>query len=400
MASFRHYLLIFLSFSSLVYVSQSQTQTQTTFKPNKLVLPVHKDSTTALHVADTQTPVSTAPFLVDLNGQFMWANCKQQHLSSTFHAPFCHSTQCSRANTHLCHNNNTCELMAVNPVTHQTAMAQLAQDVFSIRSTQGSIARVPRFLFACAPSLLLQKGLPKNTQGVLGLGHAPISLPYQLSSHFGFQPKFALCLSSSPRKNGAIFFGDLPYAQNLSFTPLSITRKAEYFIKVTSIKVNNKHVPLTTSTSLSSIISTTTPYTVLERSIFQTVTQFFAGQLSVFGISQLKPPVAPFGLCYDSSKIASSRVGHAVPNVDLVLHSTNVVWRFFGANLMVKAREGVTCLGFVDGGLRPRASIVIGAYQLEDNLLQFDLGRSRLGFSSSLLFHRTNCANFNFTGNP
>lgn len=94
-------------------------------------------------------------------------------------------------------------------------MGELAQDELLIQSTQGSnpgpMARVPQFLFTCAPSFLLQKGLPKNVRGVIGLGHAPISVPTQLASHFGFQPKFALCLTSSTRSNGVIFFGDGPY---------------------------------------------------------------------------------------------------------------------------------------------------------------------------------------------
>ena len=80
-----------------------------------------------------------------------------------------------------------------------------------------------------------------------------------------------------------------------------------------------------------------------------------------------------------------------------MLHTQNVIWRIFGANLMVQAHPGVTCLGFVDGGSHPKASIVIGAYQLEDNLLQFDLAKSRLELSSSPKSRRTNCANFNFT---
>ncbi|KAL9447390.1 hypothetical protein AB3S75_014956 [Citrus x aurantiifolia] len=67
---------------------------------------------------------------------------------------------------------------------------------------------------------------------------------------------------------------------------------------------------------------------------------------------------------------------------------------------MVEARSGVTCLTFVDGGVRPRASIIIGSHQLQDNLVQFDLAGSRLGFSSSLLFRRTSCSNFNFTATP
>lgn len=293
---------------------------------------------------------------------------------------------------------------------------ELAQDELFIQSTQGSnpgpIARVPQFLFTCAPSFLLQKGLPKNVRGVIGLGHAPISVPTQLASHFGFQPKFALCLTSSTRSNVVIFFGDGPYymhpgidiSRPLSYTPLTVSQKGEYYIQVSSIKVNNKLVPLDTSLLSSkqhglggAMISTTTPYTILEHSIFTTVTQFFSKELS--GVPQTKP-VAPFGVCYESKKITSSRLGPGVPNIDLVLHTQNVIWRIFGANLMVQAHPGVTCLGFVDGGSHPKASIVIGAYQLEDNLLQFDLAKSRLGLSSSLKSRRINCANFNFTSSP
>ncbi|KAL0005849.1 hypothetical protein SO802_013410 [Lithocarpus litseifolius] len=186
----------------------------------------------------------------------------------------------------------------------------------------------------------------------------------------------------------------------LSYTPITVSQKGEYYIQMSSIKVNNKHVPLDTSLlSLKqhglggAMISTTTPYTILEHSIFTTVNFSLK---SSRGYTQTKP-VAPFGVCYESNKITSSRLGPGVPNIDLVLRTQNVIWRIFGADLMVQAHPGVTSLGFVDGGSHPKASIVIGAYQLEDNLLQFDLAKSRLGLSSSLKPQRTNCANLNFT---
>ncbi|KAH9765255.1 hypothetical protein KPL70_001805 [Citrus sinensis] len=75
-----------------------------------------------------------------------------------------------------------------------------------------------------------------------------------------------------------------------------------------------------------------------------------------------------------------------------------VLWSILGANSIVQVGndDNVSCLGFVDGGA-PRTSIVIGGYQLENNLLQFDLASSRLGFSNSLLLRRTFCSNFKFT---
>nr|AFK39579.1 unknown [Lotus japonicus] len=72
--------------------------------------------------------------------------------------------------------------------------------------------------------------------------------------------------------------------------------------------------------------------------------------------------------------------------------------------------DDVICLGFVDAGSNPKASqvgfvnggshpvtsITIGAHQLENNLLKFDLAASRLGFRSLFLEH-DNCQNFRFT---
>ncbi|GMI88791.1 secreted aspartic protease 2 [Hibiscus trionum] len=418
------FLLIFLSFSSFYLLSESQT----TWKPNRFVLPVQKHQKTKLYVANIykRTPSFKVPFVVDLNGRLMWVTCEKSYHSSTYRAPRCRSTQCARADSHYCHtcsakarpgcHNNTCGVMSVNPVTGLTAMSELAQDVLSIQSTQGSnpgpMVRVPQFLFTCAPSLLLQKGLPGNVQGVAGLGHSPISLPSQLASHFGsagFAPTFALCLAP----NGVMFFGDSPYymlpnveiTRPLSYTPLIISPQGEYYMEVRSIKINNKNVPI--NTTLLSVdkggvggtkLSTIDPYTVLHHTIFKAVTQFFTKELS--GIPQVKA-VAPFGACFNSKSFKSTRVGAGVPNIDLVLHDNHLVWRIFGANSMVEAAPGVSCLAFVDGGMKKSgASIVIGAHQMENNLIQFDMGRSRLGFSSSLLFFKTSCNNFNFTAIP
>ncbi|KAF9619898.1 hypothetical protein IFM89_009680 [Coptis chinensis] len=412
-SSLKFFVLLFFLFS-FSYARQS-------VKPRALVLPIHRDEPTHLYVADIhkRTPQLPVPFVIDLNGRFLWVNCDKQYLSSTYHAPQCHSTQCSIANTHVCRtcssqarpgcHNNTCTLILLNPVTRHSGPGELAEDVLSIQSTDGSspgpVVTVPRFLFACAPSFLLEGPLPRGTQGFAGLGRTQIGLPTQLASHFGLKHKFALCLGG----NGVIFIGDGPYimqpgidiSQLLSNTPLIVSRQGEYFISVTSIKINNKNVPINSSLLVinprgfgGTKVSTVAPYTLLESSIFKAVTQYFANELS--SVPRVDA-IAPFGLCFNSTNITSTRVGPGVPNMDLVLHKDNVVWRLFGANLMTQARNDVLCLAFVDAGVRPKASIVIGAHQLEDNLLQFDLTTSRLGFSSSLLFKRTSCANFNFT---
>ncbi|KAL1832494.1 hypothetical protein ACET3Z_002145 [Daucus carota] len=139
-------------------------------------------------------------------------------------------------------------------------------------------------------------------------------------------------------------------------------------------------------------LSTVNPYTVLETSIYNAVIKAFVTELK--NVTRVRA-VAPFGACFSSNNIGSSRVGPAVPSIDLVLEEKDVVWRMFGANTMVRVNKDVLCLGFVDGG-EPTfiTSIVIGGHQLEDNLLAFDLVKSKLGFSSSLLFRQTTCSNY------
>lgn len=431
MASFLQFLLLFALSLHLVFVSaddqsseaQTGIRTPPIIRPNKLVLKVQKDGATNLHVAQIfkRTPRVLVPLVVDLNGRLLWVNCENKYLSSTYNAPICHSAQCSRAGSHTCRtcssklpkarpgcHVNACGVMAVNPITQQSAMGELAQDVLSIPSTLGSTAgpmvTVPQFLFACAPSTLLQKGLPKNVQGIAGFGHSQISLPTQLASNFGIPLKIAVCLASGPSQNGVIFFGDGPYnmlpgidvSRQLTYAPLSIGRQGEYLINIQSIQINNKVVPLTTTRrSNQAMLSTTIPYTILEQSIFKALTQLYINQFQ--GVPQV-PAVAPFGLCFDANKIKYSKTGPAVPSIQLVLDNQQKIrWTIFGQNAMVQARPGVMCLAMVNGGANPKAApIVIGARQMEDNLVQLDLVKSRIGISNSLLLQGTNCANFNF----
>ncbi|KAH7522369.1 hypothetical protein FEM48_Zijuj07G0131100 [Ziziphus jujuba var. spinosa] len=412
---------------------------QTSFRPKALLLPVTKDSSTLQYLTqiNQRTPLVPIQLTLDLGNAFLWVDCEQGYVSSTYKPARCRSAQCNLAQSKACGecfsppkpgcNNNTCSLLPDNTITNTGTIGELAQDIVSIQSTDGSnpgrVVSVPNLLFACAPSFLLE-GLASGVKGMAGLGRTKIGLPSQFSAAFSFDRKFAICLSSSTRSNGVVFFGDGPYvflprnfdlSESLIYTPLFINpvstagaffegeNSAEYFIGVKSIKINNETFRL--NSSLLSIdskgnggtkISTVKPYTVLETSIYSAVVDAFVKALA--NVKRVAA-VPPFGACFNSSNIGSTRVGPAVPDIDLVLQSNSVFWRIFGANSMVQVSEDVLCLGFVDGGVKPRTSIVIGGHQLEDNLLQFDIATNRLGFSSSLLFRQTTCSNFNFTSN-
>ncbi|KAK1430063.1 hypothetical protein QVD17_12555 [Tagetes erecta] len=431
MAPLFHYLLV-LSFLFL-----TSCATQTSFRPKALLLQVTKDPSTLQYVTriNQRTPLVPVTLTLDLGGQFMWANCYTNYVSSTYRPARCRSAQCSLAKSTACSvecpgaakpgcNNNTCALMPDNSVTRVATIGDLGSDLVAIKSTDGRnpgrVVTVPKFLFVCGSAL---DGLASGVVGMAGLGRTSISLPSQFSSAFSFRRIFAICLTSSSTSPGVVFFGDGPYrfllntdaSTGLIYTPLiknpvstasAYTQgeaSSEYFIGVKSIRVGEKVVPI--NKTLLTIdreghggtkISTVNPYTVLQSSIYKAVIRAFGNALS--GVPKVAS-VAPFGLCFNSTSLGSTRVGPGVPQIDLVLQNNNVYWRIFGANSMVQVREGVLCLGFVDGGANPMTSIVIGGHQIEDNLLQFDLARSRLGFSSSLLFRQTTCANFNFTSN-
>lgn len=406
------------------------------FKPKALILPVKKDSSTLQYIAKIKhrTPSVSIKLALDLDAEYLWVAC-DDYVSSTYKPARCGSSQCSLANAECgfcpaptpypgC-NVNTCNIQISNPFTDQITPAELSQDVVSIKSTDGSnpgrSVSVHNFLFSCSFDHFLGN-MAMGVKGMVGLGRNKIGLPSQFASAFGFNDKFAICLSPSTTSNGFIFFGDGPYnflpnkidiSRSLTYTPLikNPTRNdgylvgklyAEYFIGVKSIKINDKVVPL--NTSLLTInkwgmwgtrISTVHPYTLLETSIYKAFVNEF---VKAMGKVPRVAPIKPFEACFNSSHIDRTRYGPAVPLIDLVLKKSNdAYWRIFGSNSMVEVAKDVLCLGFVDAGEYEPSSIVIGGHQLEDNLVQFDIASNRVGFSSSLLSKQTSCSNFNFT---
>ncbi|KAK9086676.1 hypothetical protein Syun_029070 [Stephania yunnanensis] len=417
--------------------------------PKALILQVSKHPSTLQYITHLKqrSPLVPLQLVVDLNGDFLWVGC-DNYTSSTFrvvrcHTPLCNSLvlsfdngcgSCDTKKGPRC-NPNSCISYPLNPFLSDPNpnYSELSQDVLSLQTTDGSnpgrYVSVRRFPFTCASDYITQN---LTGSGIAGLGRSPVGMPLQLSSAFGFAKKFAICLPSSS-SNGVIFFGDGPYvmlprndiSKSLIYTPLLINplrrtfmnpngeASNEYFIGVKSIKINDKVVTLNTtllaidkSGNGGTKITTTVPYTVMHAEIYKAFTEAFVKAAVAMKLERVAG-VAPFGVCFSSKGVGSTRVGPAVPTIDLVLQSEKVVWRIFGANSIVRVKEGVLCLGVVDGGVGRRfdtheyydtmATIVIGGHQLEDNLLQFDLGASKLGFSSSLLFRQTTCSNFNFT---
>ncbi|XAR57197.1 Nepenthesin [Bertholletia excelsa] len=403
--------------------------------PHQLVLPVTKDASTLQYFTQItqRTPPVTITLTVNLGGNFMWVDCEKGYVSKSYKPGICNSPMCRLSGSVTacgsecfsppapgC-NNNTCSLLPYNPLIRTSTIGEVAADVVSVQSIEGRLVTVPELVFTCAPTSLLD-GLVPGAKGMAGLGISNISFALQFGSYFRFSRKFALCLSSVVGKSGVIFVGEGSYllppdtnaSTSLMYTPMIINpvstagasvvgeASSDYFIRVTSIAISGKPVKL--NTTLLTIdkdgyggtkISTVDPYMVMESSIYKAVTEAFVKEFLTRNVTQIKP-AAPFKVCYDKKSFPFTWIGPEAPRIDMELHKKEVVWRILGSNSMIPVGSDKLCLGLINGGSNPRTAIVIGGHMLEDNILEFDMARKRIGFTSLLLWRQTACSNFKF----
>ncbi|XP_057430946.1 probable aspartic proteinase GIP2 [Lotus japonicus] len=401
--------------------------------PRSFILPIKKDPATNLFYTSlgVGTPRQNFNLAIDLAGETLWYESDTHYNSSSYRPIQCGSKRCTET---ICANcsgpfkpgctNNTCLASTTNTLSKFIFGGTLGEDTifFSKFQLPGLLAGYfdtdklsPFFIGDNSPFF----GLPKTTKGIIGLARSQLALPLQLAEANKLPAKFSLCLPSSSNKQG---FTNLlmnhveEHYKSVEFqtTPLIVNPVAtgavtipggasqEYFIDVKSVLINGNVLNL--KPSMLSIdkkgnggtkISTISAFTELQSSVYRI---FIREYLKAASDSKLKrvAAVAPFEACYDSTTIFNTLAGLNVPTIDLVMQG-GAQWKILGANAMVMVKKNVACLAIVDGGTEPRmsavkASIVVGAHQLEDNLLVFDLASSKLSFSSTLLLYSLSCS--------
>ncbi|XP_073126776.1 probable aspartic proteinase GIP2 [Henckelia pumila] len=409
MAGFLQFLLLF----PLILLQGAIAKKYPTL-PKAAVLPLTKDLSILQYVTELVIGENLAPvkLVVDLGGKFLWVDSEfTSQFSSPGSVKSC-SLQCSMVEVRGCSRSGgvgydaskTCTLQVENSVSSVSTSGEMKEDRVGVRfldaMNPGSYAYIQRFLFSSAPNLLLQ-GLARGAKGMLGLGNSRISFPSQFSTTFGFfHRKFSMCLSPS---KGAIFLGGSPpEIENdppisMMYTPL-ISKNSNiqdgYYINVNSIKISGEKLSLNPKGFVGRTkISTTIPYTTMESKIYSTFVAAYIKAATSMNMS-LVAPVAPFEVCFSPNELGSKSILPNFPTVDLVLQSELVKWRILGRNSMVRVGDEVMCLGFLNGGLNPMDPIVIGGHQLEDYMLEFNLGNSMLGFSSPLGMGKKKCSDF------
>ncbi|XP_058076415.1 chitinase CLP-like [Magnolia sinica] len=380
-----------------------------------LVAPITKDTLTSLY---TLTLNNNQSFVLDITGNLLWSECPQNHplisckshkctMAHSFQSPLC--PPIITVNKRPC----TCVATPINTVTQTCAFGDLTYTNLTISRTDGRTPitpiTVPNIVSSCTPKTLL-RSLPALTSGMAGLARSRIALPTQLASSLSVERSFAICLPSSSTAHGVAFFGSGPFflqpppgleiTSILSYAPLLRNQmNYDYYIDVKAVAINGEMVRFLARVLMFDSLghggvklSTVVPYTTLMSHIYLPFLKAFAWATRDIPRA---PKVHPFDLCLNTSRLGSTRVGLPVPQIDVML-TNGKNWTFFGSNSMKQVSDDVACLAVVDGGTKAEQAAVIGSFQMEDNFLLFDLAKQRIGFSSTLLFFRTTCGNFNF----
>ncbi|KAL6613836.1 hypothetical protein ACP70R_036106 [Stipagrostis hirtigluma subsp. patula] len=379
-----------------------------------VLFPVAKDAATSLYTIPLR---DAANHVIDLAGPLVWSTCADDHLAVPYKCsdPVCKIANayqppgCSHAGRHCKDAKRTCKAYPYNPVTGKCAAGKLIHTRFIANTTDGKkpLSQVAvRAVGACAPPELLPS-LPSGAAGVAGLAGSGLALPAQVGASHGVAKKFLLCL---PRRgHGVAIFGGGPFflpeqstndlVSTLAYTPLH-SRKGNplYYISVTGIAVNQARLPVSGHALATGgvVLCSRVPYTALRPDVYRSLADAFERALAR-GDAKV-PAVAPFQLCYRSSMLGNTLLGYAVPDITLTLEGGKN-WTFTGSSSMVDVNAQTACLAFGEmKGVKPRdgsvPAVVVGGFQMENYLLQFDLVKQQLGFARVPVF--TSCSNFNF----
>ncbi|KAG8053994.1 hypothetical protein GUJ93_ZPchr0001g30288 [Zizania palustris] len=375
--------------------------------PSKpIVTRLTKDPAISLYTISVK---SGASLVVDLAGPLLWSTCPSPHRTIPCSSSVCrianrnHPADCPyAAGGRPGSGDRSCACVAYlyNPVSGQCGHGDVTTVRLSSNATDGKNPLFPvsfSVFGLCAPGGLLTS-LPSGVAGVAGLSRLPLSLPSQVASSLKVAKKFALCLPGGGYDGAAIFGGG-------PFQLLAAPPNGAYYFGVTGIAVNLVRVPLPRRALDLDIrrgtggvtLSTVTPYTTLRSDIYRTLLRAFDAATS--GIARAAP-VKPFEMCYQASALTSTRLGFGVANIDLMLDRGHN-WTLPGGSSLVQVNEQTVCFAFLEMGhtsaVADSPAVIIGGFQMENNMLVFDLEKGTLGISWLLSGIRTGCGNFNFT---
>lgn len=285
--------------------------------------------------------------------------------SSTFSPEICTSSMCQQLPTFGCTTNSQCEY-AYGYGDQSSTQGILSSDVITLGSTTFTGQ------FGCGEA---NQGTFSNTDGLVGLGRGPVSIISQMGVS-----AFSYCLVSfysSTSKTSALVFGDS--GGSYSYTPLVFNAAIPtfYYVNLNGISVNGVPLSIPAGTfSLDSagdggfILDSGTTVTQLQNAAY---TPLLTKVQSLISYPAIDGSSVGLDACYTvGSNPTWPSVTFKFQGVDVVLPGDNLFLRMDS--------QGSYCMAIQDSG---SSFGIYGNVQQQNFNIKYDIGSSRIGFSST-----------------
>ncbi|KAK7407591.1 hypothetical protein VNO78_09544 [Psophocarpus tetragonolobus] len=345
------------------------------------------------------SPPQRLLLVADTGSDLVWVKCSACRNCSKTRSTFLPRHSSSFSLTHcydsLCqlvphpqpqHCNNRSRTHTPCHYQYSYADSSTTRGLFSKETTTFNTATITNITFGCGfktsgPSVT---GSSFNgAQGVLGLGRGPISFTSQLARKFG--NTFSYCLldyTLSPPPKSYLTIGSPPNdTVSRSYTPLLTNPFSPSFYYITILRVSVDAVNLKIDPSVwridangngGTVVDSGTTLTFLAEPAYRLLLAAFRRRLRLPAVD-----AAAFGfdLCVNVSATARPRL----PRLRFRLAGKAVLSPPAG-NYFIEPVEGVKCLAVQP--VRPGSGFsVMGNLMQQGYLFEFDLDRSRIGFS-------------------
>ncbi|KAK7306965.1 hypothetical protein VNO77_39622 [Canavalia gladiata] len=263
-----------------------------------------------------------------------------------------------------------------------------SKETTTFNTSSGKEAKIKNLAFGCGfrisgPSVT---GLSFNgAQGVMGLGRGPISFISQLGRKFG--NRFSYCLldyTISPPPKSYLTIGGYSndvVSRKFSYTPLLTNPFAPsfYYISIESVSVDGVKLPISSSVwdidgngNGGTVVDSGTTLSFLAEPAYRHVLAAFRRRVK---LPPAEGPSLGFDLCVNVSGVAKPRL----PKLRFGLAGKSTLSPPT-RNYFIEAMERVMCLAVQP--VKPGSGFsVIGNLMQQGYLFEFDVDRSRLGFS-------------------
>ncbi|XP_044507909.1 aspartic proteinase PCS1 [Mangifera indica] len=352
------------------------------------------------------SPPQNITMVLDTGSELSWLHCNKSQNFNSFFNPFASSSYSTIPCTSSVCTNRTRDL----PIPASCDTDKLCHVIISyadLTSSEGNLAtetmsmgslKQPRFIFGCMYSGFSSSSEEDSrTTGLMGMNLGSLSFVTQMR-----YPKFSYCISGF-ESTGVLIFGDerLPWLKPLNYTPLvkisdplpNFDRVA-YSIQLEGIRVGSKMLNLPKSDFTldhtgagQTMVDSGTQFSFLLGPVYTALRNEFLQQTK--GILRvLNDPNFVFqgtmDLCY---LVESTRRNlPELPVVSLLFTGAEVsvsgprlLYRVPG--LVKNGKDSVYCFTFGNSDLLGIESFVIGHHHQQNIWMEFDLAKSRVGFT-------------------